>query len=546
MLRFRSRARSVRLSTLLSLVVLLSIAGCGSGEQEKPAGNDDGPSTGGTAVIAITSDPDVLNSLIRRSASSGQILAVLQETLPDMGEDLLWHPRIARDWEIAPDNMSITYHMKPWIWSDGVPLTARDVVSSFNLFVNPAVGSPVRGMFREVAEVVALDSLTVRYSFREPQPDPVMRTFHSLLPAHITDSLDPAEVMNWDLNRHPVSSGPFLLEKWDPGRSISLVPNPRFPLERPYLDRVIFKVIPDATGRVVALETGDVDFVGDLAPAAARRLGATGKVRIETMGGRQYYYLNWNLRSPLFADPATRRALSLALDRHRMIETLLLGFGQPAVSPLAPVMWNFNHDLVADAFDPEEARRQLAAAGWKDTDGDGILERGGHRLSFEMLTKRGDPVRENGSIIIRENLRAVGVEVRVRVLELAAALDLLNRGEFEAYFGSFNANLYGDPSGVLHSRATGEFNKGAYANARVDSLLDLALSVSDRTEALPCWRRLQEILVEDPPSAYLFYPEKLVGIGPRLRGVRPHILSAINNLPEWWIPVSERKYRGGS
>lgn len=530
------------------VIILLGLTACGQDKTEKAASlrtPDRGavPDTGGTAVVALAGDPDVLNSLIRRSASAGMILDLLQDSLADMGEDLEWHPRIAESWEIAPDRTSITYHLRDWSWSDGVPLTSADVVRTFALFMDPAVGSPRKGQFSDVSDVEAPDSRTVVYRFTRPLPDPVARSFHAILPEHLVRDLEPAEVMGWEINRHPLSCGPFQLENWDPGQSLTLVPNLRYPLGRPYLDRVVFRIIPDPAGQVVALETGQVDMVTDVTPGDAERLQASGKVRIVPAGGRQYYYLNWNLRRPLFADSATRKALSLALDRQRMIDTLLRGYGRPAVGPMAPVMWNFHRKLKADPYAPEQARRMLAEAGWQDTDGDGIVERDGQPLRFTMLTKLGDPVRENGAVIIRENLRTVGAEVEIRVLELAAGLELLNRGEYDAYFGSFNANLYGDPTSVVHSEATQDFNKGHYANAEVDSLLDLALSLPDRAEALPVWYRLQEVLLADPPSAYLFYPEKLVGVSHRLQDVRPHVLSPWNNISHWWIATEDRRYR---
>lgn len=538
------------LNGLALLSLFLFLASCGgeksaeSSRQPAPGGGE--PVAGGTAVIALGSDPDVLNSLIRRSAAAGQVLDLLQDALPDMGEDLMWHPRIAEDWKIDPDRRAITYRIRPWVWSDGLPLTAHDVVGSFQLFVDPAVASPRRGQYRDVTGAVALDSLTVRYTFARPLPDPVARTFHAVLPGHLVGDLEPAEVMNWDINRHPLSSGPFCLESWEQGRSLQLVPNELYPPGRPYLDRVVFRIIPDPQARVVALETGEVDFVDGITPADARRLEGEPSLRIEPVGGRQYYYLMWNTRLPIFADPLTRHALSLAIDRQRMIATLLLGFGAPAVGPVAPVMWNFNRDLVGDPYDPDTARNWLAEAGWADSDGDGVLERDGHRLRFEMITKLGDPVRENGAVILRENLRDIGAEVTVRVLELATGLELVNDGRFAAYFGSFNANLYGDPTSVVHSRSTDEFNDGHYANARVDSLLDLAAVTYDRAEALTYWHQVQAILLEDQPSAYLFYPEKLVAFSTRLQGVRPHVLSPYNNLGRWWIATSDRKYRSGN
>lgn len=545
----RSAFPAVPFPWCIIFLFVLVFSGCGQDPQTEdqteasPSGGL--PVAGGTAVVSIGGEPDVLNSLIRRSASAGQILDLMQDSLADMGEDLLWHPRIAEKWDISSDRLSITYHLRPWRWSDGHPLTAQDVVSTFELFVHDAVGSPRRGQFKDVASITAPDSATVVYRFHNPVPDPVARSFHAILPDHLTRHLEPADVMTWPLNQQPLSCGPFQLENWDHGRSLSLVPNPHYTWETPHLQRVVFQIMPDAASRVVALETGGVDFVDNISPGDARRLESNSSIRIAPVGGRQYYYLNWNVRESMFADAPTRVALSLAIDRQRMIDTLLLGFAKPAAGPLAPVMWNYHAELEADPYDPDAARKMLAQAGWIDHDGDGIVERHGHPLKFEILTKLGDPVRENGSVILRENFRAIGADISVRVLELATGLELLRQGKFEAYFGSFNANLYGDPSGIVHSQSTQEFNKGGYASAQVDSLLDLALSLTDRQEALPVWHELQVALKNDPPSAFLFYPEKLVGISTRLQNVRPHQLSPWNNMDSWWIATQDRKYRTG-
>jgi peptide/nickel transport system substrate-binding protein len=228
-----------------------------------------------------------------------------------------------------------------------------------------------------------------------------------------------------------------------------------------------------------------------------------------------------------------------------MIQTLLLGFGSPGIGPLPPAVWNHHGDLPPDPHDPARARRLLAEAGWEDRDGDGVLERDGRAFRLEILTRQGDPVREQGAVMLRQFLAEVGVAVEIRAMELAAGLDLLRAGRFDAYYGRINANLYGDPRGYVHSSATGEFNAGHYANAAVDSLIDRARALTDRAEALPLWHRLQEILLADPPAAYLFYPENLVGVSTRLQGVRPHLLSPINNLADWWIAPADRRYAAG-
>jgi len=156
-------------------------------------------------------DPDALNSLVRESAYAGIVLGEIQDGLAEMGEDLEFYPRIASGWDLAPDHLSITYHLKPWVWSDGQPLTARDVVSSFDLLRDERVASPLRGFHSVVRSVTALDSATVRYVFSQPIPDPVVRSIHALLPAHLTEGLDPSAVRSWPLNHQPLSSGDFRL-----------------------------------------------------------------------------------------------------------------------------------------------------------------------------------------------------------------------------------------------------------------------------------------------------------------------------------------------
>jgi len=532
---------------LAVMLCLWLIGGCGEGTDQSTADNPpgDAPDPGGTAVIALDGDPDVLNSLIRRSAHAGQILSVTQTSLAEMGEDLQWYPDLAESWELAPDGLSVTYFLRRWTWSDGEPLDADDIVSSFNLFMDDRVASPRRGMFADVLRAVAVDAQTVRYEFARPLTDPFNRTFHAILPEHLTRDLDPANVQSWEMNRHPLASGPFRVDSWSAGNDLTLVRNETYPGTAALLDRVVYRFIPETAARVVALETGEVDFVDGLLPQAARQLESNPNIEVVKTATRRYYYLAWNFQRGMFADARTRRALSLALDRDRMIKTLLYGYGQGAIGPIAPAVWNHSRTLTSDPHDPAVARRLLAEAGWSDTDNDGILDRDGQKLAFEILTKQGDPLRESCAVILRENLLTVGVSVTVRSLELATGLDLLNQGHFDAYLGLFNANLYGDPSSVVHSTATDQFNAGRYASARVDSLLAAALGVRDRAVAGPIWEQVQSALQADPPAAYLFCPDRLVGVSTRLQNVRPHVLSPVNNLSQWWIRSEDRKYRSG-
>lgn len=547
-MQLQARHRRIdALAAVLALAVALA-SGCGKDRPRNPevAGGAGEPVGGGTAVVALAADPDVLNPLLSNATIAGVINAELYDGLADMAEDLTYRPRLARGWDVAPDGLSITYHLKPWSWSDGAALTARDVVMSLGLFKDERTGSTRRSLYDNVVGAEAVDDSTVRYTLARVVPDPVQATWHQVLPWHILQGLDPSTAGTWPINQSPLSSGAFRLESWAHNRDLTFVRNPAYPGTPARLDRVVFRVLPDESVRLLALETGEVDVADGISSSAAKRLEARGDLRLVDCGGRLLYYLMWNCVDPVFADAATRRALSLAVDRERLVSSLVDGFGTPAASPIAPALWNHDRDLRPDACDVEAARRLLAGAGWRDEDGDGVLERAGRELRFEILTKGGDPVREQGGVILRENLAAVGAAVEVRAMEQVAGLARVRAGDFDAYLGLFTLNLYGNPAPSVRSTATGEFNFGHYANTTVDSLLDVALGERDRARALPTWKALQSTLAADPPAAYLFYPDNLVAVNRRLRDVRPHMLSPVNNLDEWWIaPADRRAGQGG-
>ncbi|MEZ4389316.1 MAG: ABC transporter substrate-binding protein [Candidatus Krumholzibacteriia bacterium] len=535
----RRQRRGIALAAMLA--VLTTVGACGRAER-RPDQAAETPVPGGTAVVAVADEPDVLNSLVRTSAVAGTVLSLIEASLIEMTPALLWEPQVAERWEVAPDSLSITYHLRPWCWEDGAPLTSADVRLSWQLLTDPRVGSPRADLLRDIADVTTPDSATVVYRFRQPPADPLTLTFHAIVPAHVVADLDPTRLDRWPTNRRPLASGPFRLDSWDAGSQLVLARNPACPQLQPYLDRVVLRVMPDETARILALEAGEVDVVSDVAPAAARRLADHPEIGLHEVSGRVFGFLMWNTRRPQLASPTVRKALSLAIDRGRFVDDLLGGYGEPAASYLPPVLWNHDRDLAPDPFRPDSARALLAAAGWRDGDGDGVRERDGLPLRIEIIYRSGDSVRENGAVVLRQNLRDVGVDVSLRALELGTALDFLRGGRFDAYWGEFQANLYADPSPLVQSGATDRFNFGGYANARVDSLLAAARACRDRGIARPLWDALQVELAADQPAAVIYYPRQIVAINRRLRDATPDMLSPVNYLHRWWIAPADRRW----
>jgi peptide/nickel transport system substrate-binding protein len=525
---------------LPALLVVLFCGGCGGGNDGDAAG---GPVAGGTAVVAFAEDPDVLNPLIYQSAASGQILVLLHEGLAEMGEDFAYHPHIAREWRFSPDSLTVTVPLRPWRWSDGRPVTAHDVATSFALYMDPQVASPRSGgRLANIAAVTARDSATVVYEFRERRADQVPALGHFLFPEHLVRDLDRARVGEWPLNEAPVGTGPYVLRDWRRGQDLVLERNDLYPGGLSRLDRLVFRIIPNKTAAIVELETGGVDFVENIPPHDARRLAEDGDIVLQTLDSRLVGQIYWNLESPLFADRRVRKAFSHAIDRSIFCDGLLGGFGSPAGSPLPPALWAHDGSLAPDAYDPDLARRLLGEAGWRDTDGDGLVDRDGRAMRFVMTARKGDPVRENGLQVIRDNLSRIGVEVETRVMEFTSVIAQVRAGNFEAYLGVYSARLAVDPSALYASDAFDRFNYGHYASAAADSLLAAALSLTDHDAAKPVWEAFQHQVAHDAPLCYLYYPQTIVGHSRRLRDVRPHVLSPYQNVTEWWIAPGDRKY----
>ncbi|HPF33837.1 MAG TPA: ABC transporter substrate-binding protein [Candidatus Krumholzibacteria bacterium] len=528
------------------LLACLLLMGCGGGDAPDgggPSAPADAPSRGGTAVIAFPAEPDVLNPLLYASAYSGMVMVLLNDSLVEMGEDFLYAPQIAASVTRDPDGLGLTAALRPWRWSDGSPLTAADVAASFQLIRDPAVASPRYGaVARTIVSVTAVAPDTVRYRFAEARADQDAALGHVLLPARLTADLDPAAVRSWPLNESPPSCGMFRLERWEHDRNLILARNEQYAGQAPLLDRLLLRIIPDETARFLELETGGVDMMTDIPPHLAKRLEGDPRFAVARTRGRLIGMVYWNHEDPLFQDVRVRKALSLAMDRQAIVDGLLGGYGQAAAGPIPPVVWAHDPAVAPDPLDPERARALLDAAGWRDRDGDGVRERGGRPLRFEIITRKGDPVRENAVVQLRENLAAVGVDARPLVLEFATAIDRVQAGDFAAYLGVFSARLSVDPSGLLGSDGFDRWNYGRYGDARADSLMRLGVALEDREAARPVWSAFQQLMAEEQPMAFLYHPDMLVAYDRRLRDVRPHVLSPFNNVREWWIAPADRRY----
>ena len=528
---------------LLSSVVVTS-AGSNAEMRELP------PKYGGTIIIGILTDVTHLNPAISTSyyidTVSGQIYNSLMEYDYRTLEPV---PELAKSWDISEDGLTYTFHLEEDVyWSDGEPFTSEDVKFTFeNITIpfHPRGAATFGGITFE-----APDEHTFVMKLENPYA-PLINYFTlwyvGIMPKHLYEGTDIVNnPHNWE---NPVGTGPFMLDEWVKGSHIKLVRNPNYWREnKPYLDSVIFKIIPDTSSRLLAFENHDIDYVPLMIPnTELKRLNETGGINVVSCGafGSMHTIQN-NLDNEYLSDIRVRKAIAYAINKDQFNELVLDDLFKVATGPLPSTSWAHKPDVEKYEQDIDLANSLLDEAGFpQGTDGT--------RFSLKMII--GTTGRDKGvpeMEIMRSQLSEVGIDLQLEVYDEATTTQMVYmEQDFDMYLIG-GLSTAPDPnmiSGYLHSNRIlkddpipGLYNVMNFNNSRVDELFELGKVETDVETRKEIYGELQEIVVDELPCYYLiedqffhFYWEDYVGIpaGP-YGGARERLDSA------WWTGGSEQ------
>ena len=525
----------------LSLIALLALAACGGGERAGEAPDrDQAPVQGGTAVVSRISDFDAFNEFVSTDYDTSLVNRnMLFMPLVDLDSDLNPQPYLADSMWLAEDGMSMSFRLREGVtWHDGTPVTLDDVMWSVDMYMNEELAYANAQYFQFVDRTERIDDRTVTFHFTEVHAEPELDFIEwSPMPKHLLEGIAAADMRNADFNRNPVGTGPFKFVSWTANQEVVFEANPDFVLGRPHLDRVVVRIIPEQTTELTELLTGNLDLMRAVQPAEAGRVDESDAARLLAYEARSYTYLAWNTRHPLFTDPAVRRALTMGIDRKQVVDALLYGYGRIAVADAMPFQWAFNESIEPWPYDPERARRELAAAGWTDTDGDGIVDKDGRPFRFVLETNQGNDLREDMLVIVQSDLRKIGVDVQPRLTEWNTLIDRLKRKDFEAAVSGWSVDFKFDPSETMSCAAVeAKYNYPSYCNPQADSLMQAALRTTDRAAAKPLWDEYQQIIHQEQPYTFFYYLNERLGVSRRLQGVEADARGHMVTVAEWWIP----------
>ncbi len=477
------------------------------------------PRRGGTFTLPLNGNPKMwplvgsLPNILVNKVLYNYLIKYDSETLVPRGD-------LAKSWDISADGLTWTFHLHQNVkWHDGHPFTARDVKFSFEARMHPDFPYYLRGNLAGFQEVKIIDDHTVQMIFNEKKASlPVILGYlMDMVPEHLLKDYAPKDLINpTEFLKHPIGTGPFKFKEFMPNSHVTTVANEEYFEGRPHIDSVVYKIIPDLDVQVAQLQTGALDL-GILEPHQLQAVAGLPNLEIREAKQVNYTFIGLNHTNPLFQDKRVRQALTYGLDRETILKTVALGRGILAIGPISPFLeWVYNKNIKPYPFDVEKAKALLAEAGWKPG-ADGILEKDGRRLSFVISLDKGNPVREQTAIIAQEYWKALGVETRIEPIEFNVLVQNTRSKppRYEAYMGYYITPP--EPDITAYYGTNGGTNVLAYSNPEVDRLLKEGRTTFDQQERARIYAKMQEIIAEDAPAVFLYYPYELQALNKKVQ-----------------------------
>lgn len=537
--------RTRRLTSWALALVLGALTACGGDGAEAPMIVGD-PEPGGTAIVAVTSDFQPFNPVSSSSLLTMEVNNFMLFTpLIQFDENLEAAPALAESWEL--DDNGVTFRLRDDVrWHDGQPVTAEDVAFTYELAQNEETASLLQSAFLNmVRSATVIDPNTIRFEFVAPHSQPLQAFWWAPLPRHLLQDVAPAQLAQAPFGRQPVGSGPFRFVSWQPGQQVTFEANDDFAPSlggRPRLDRVVFRVVPEATTRLTELLTGAIDVNYTLQPDEAQQVEGQRGVRLISFAGRGFLYVGWNNAAEPFTDARVRRAMGMAIDRQSLIDALMFGYAEPADGMIAP--WSPVHPEIDPLTGGAEAARQLLQEAGYAPGPDGIMQKNGQPLRFTLLTSE-DRLRQDVGVVLQQQFRAAGAAVEVRSVEFTTLLQQHRGRDYQAVLSEWTLDTFRvDPTPLFsceEARQTGSANRAGYCNPAADQIADAGLRETVQARATDIWGEYSRLLREDQPLTFIVWQEQMSGVYQRLQGVEMDVRGKLRTAGQWWIPAGQRR-----
>lgn len=526
------------------------------------------PEAANRIVIALSADVETINPLYAFTVDEGTLtetlfLSLIQFEWDNKIGDLIPKQMLATSWQWASDSSFVIFDLRDDVnWSDGQKFSASDVVYSFDLYSDPKVQSRLYGSFKnfytdsenhiDTAKTFEILSPTkIKIKFLSGSVPSLLDVIFPVIPKHIYEKINRESIPTAEINFNPVTSGGFKLKKWERNQIIVLEANKKsFLYKNGMIDEILFKVVSDYSSRLTQLKKGEIDFCELIKPSDASDLKKLNNLIIKPITGREYDYIGWNnidgdyynktkiIRpNKLFGSSTVRLALSYAVNKQEILSEYLNIYGQAAVTPVSPIFKTFfDETLEPIEFNPNKAKELLKEEGWQDLNKDGILEKGHTKFSFTLFIPSGNPLREYAATIIKNNLKAVGIEIKIEKLELGAFIDNIIDKKIDAWMASWYIQVPLELKSYWYSNLEKTpLNFSSYRNIEADKIMEQIEARMPLEEKINLIKKFQDLIYNDQPATFLYWTDNIIVHNRRIIDLTIDPLGAIQKIWEWRV-----------
>lgn len=477
------------------------------------------PRYGGTFTLPITDTPPLwpvkggIYNILPNKVLYDTLIKYDPKTLRPVGG-------LAESWSVSKDGLVYTFSLRHNVkWHDGQTFDSRDVKFTFDVWMNPDVPYYLNGNVSNVDRVETAGAYTVKVYMKKPTASfPVLLGYNmAILPEHKLKNLSAKDLANpTEFLKNPIGTGPFKFAQKQAGSYVKFVANQDYWDGRPYLDSIVFKIVPDADTQVAQVQAGDMDFA-IIEPYQLSAVKGTPGLVVNEARQINYVYIDLNNRNPIFKDKKVRQALTYGLNRQAIIDDLLQGKAEMATGPISPLLdWAYTDDVKQYPYDPKRANQLLDEAGWVRGP-DGIRQKGGKRLSFTIEVDP-NPVRQGITVAAQSDWKKIGVETKIELFEYNVILAHA-RSNPPTYDANPNWLVTPpDPDISTYFMTDAGGNSTDYSNPKVDALLEKGRATADLDDRAKIYKEMQQIMAEDAPQVFLYYPREIRLMNARVQG----------------------------
>ncbi|MHB8231640.1 MAG: peptide-binding protein [bacterium] len=490
-----------------------------------------------TLVIGLPADATNLIGNMAADAPTAEVTSQIYDGLVRYDRNFKIVPDLAKSWKITNGGKTITFYLNRHVrWQNGQKFTAKDVLFTYRLMVNPKTPTPYAAEYLKVYKAKIIGKYIFRVTYKKPYAPALSSWGLNILPEKL---LKGKNLLTSKLRSRPVGTGPYEFYKWVHGYEIVLKANPHYFMGAPHIKRLIYKIVPDSSSMFLMLKSNGISYMG-LSPIQFRYESGSKKFNLRFKKyihpSLSFTFLGYNLLDPLFKNIKVRQALSYAINKKEIIKGALLGLGVHCYGPFMPGTYFYNKNVKRYNYNPAKALRLFNEAGWRIKNG--ILEKKNKPFEFTILTPQGNQERLSAAEIIQQNLKKVGIKVGIRVMEWTSLIsEFIMKKKFQTVLLGFTItpDPYDNASIFMSSNIVPKgLNFTSFKDHEVDYLFRKARSTFDLKKQRKYYFKIQSILAKEAPYTFLYIPYAMPVVKRSIKGIKPAPAGIGYDIRKWY------------